>query len=109
MPFRGVYLTGGVTGKTLKWLTKDNTFMDAYLDKGRVSPSVKLVPVYVVNSEDMGQRGAHLRAVQILKETAMTRTESEGVKRRRLNMHAYTPMMREELVPPRLSTPEYDH
>ena len=32
--------------------------------QGRVSPLLQQVPVYVILSDDMGQRGAHLRAVQ---------------------------------------------
>ena len=66
MPFRGLYLTGGVTAKTLPFLQKDHVFMSAFFDKGRVSPLLQHVPVYVIRSEDMGQRGAHLRAVQML-------------------------------------------
>jgi len=95
MPFGGLYVTGGVTGHTIKWLLKDNTFMDAYLDKGRVSPSVAMVPVYIVKSQDMGQRGAHYRAVRLLKETSpmqLQRTESEAVKKRRKTMKNYTPL-----------------
>lgn len=92
MPFRGLYLTGGVTRKTLKYLMMDNTFMDAYLDKGRVSPSVAMVPLYVINNEDMGKRGAHLRAVQLLKEANI------GVARRQ---SSFIHLDKEDLVPPR--------
>eukprot|EP00746_Dinoflagellata_sp_MGD_P123498 gnl/MRDRNA2_/MRDRNA2_58139_c0_seq1.p1 gnl/MRDRNA2_/MRDRNA2_58139_c0~~gnl/MRDRNA2_/MRDRNA2_58139_c0_seq1.p1 ORF type:complete len:528 (-),score=103.79 gnl/MRDRNA2_/MRDRNA2_58139_c0_seq1:110-1693(-) len=68
MPFRGLYVTGGVTVKALDHLTKNGAFMEAYRDKGRVSPFLKQVPVYVVKREDMGMRGAHLRAVMLLKQ-----------------------------------------
>lgn len=37
---------------------------------GRLTPVLHRVPLYIVNSDDMGQRGAHLRAVQLLKSEA---------------------------------------
>jgi len=69
MPFRGLFLTGGVTKKNADWLQKDGSFMDAFRDKGRVSPLIDKVPLFLVRNDDMGQRGAHYRAVQLLKRT----------------------------------------
>jgi glucokinase len=37
-------------------------------DKGRVSPAIKACPVYLVLNEDLGERGAHYYAYQLLKE-----------------------------------------
>lgn len=68
MPFCGLYLTGGVTLKLQDWLQRDGSFMEAFTDKGRVSPLLQSIPVFLVKGEDMGQRGAHLRAVRLLKE-----------------------------------------
>lgn len=68
MPFKGVYLTGGVTKKLQDWLVRDGSFMKAYRDKGRVSTMLSGIPLYLVRGEDMGQRGAHLRSVRLLKE-----------------------------------------
>jgi len=69
LPFRGLFITGGVSKKLSSMLTAPNgAFMAAYHDKGRVSPLLDQVPLFLVNSEDMGQRGAHLRSVQLLKE-----------------------------------------
>jgi len=67
MPFAGLYLTGGVTGKARHFLEKDQAFMEAYMDKGRVSPLLQRVPLYVVKGADMGKRGAHLRAIYLLR------------------------------------------
>lgn len=38
-------------------------------DKGRVSPAIKAVPVYIVLTEDIGERGAHFYAYQLLTAT----------------------------------------
>merc|ERR1712066_1113157 len=46
----------------------DDNFLSAYLDKGRVSSLLEKVPLFFVKSDDMGERGAHFRAVQLLKE-----------------------------------------
>merc|ERR1712039_738866 len=46
----------------------DGSFMKAYRDKGRVSPTLKNVPLFFVLGDDMGQRGARLRAVRLLRE-----------------------------------------
>lgn len=67
-PFGGIYLTGGVTKKMADWLLSEGSFMKAYYDKGRLTPLLHKVPLMIVNSDDMGQRGAHLRSVQLLKE-----------------------------------------
>jgi len=68
MPFRGVYLTGGVTHKLADWMQRDGSFLEAYRDKGRVTPMLSSIPLLLVRGENMGQRGAHLRAVRLLKE-----------------------------------------
>jgi len=68
MPFRGIYLTGGVTNKLQEWLIRDGSFMKAYRDKGRVSTMLTGIPLYLAKGDDMGQRGAHLRSVRLLHE-----------------------------------------
>jgi len=75
MPFGGLYLTGGVTQKLRDFLQKDESFMDAFFDKGRVAPMLHDIPLLFVKGDDMGMRGAHLRAVHLLKQqsTGMTR------------------------------------
>jgi hypothetical protein len=91
MPFGGLYLTGGVTNKTMEFLLKDNRFLEAYYDKGRVAPLLDRVPLYVVKCDDMGKRGAHLRAVQLLRYGKRQGAgESSTVSPRKV-----------ELVPPR--------
>mmetsp|Transcript_71187 Transcript_71187/g.148873 ORF Transcript_71187/g.148873 Transcript_71187/m.148873 type:complete len:642 (+) Transcript_71187:124-2049(+) len=69
MPFRGLYITGGVSKKMSHIFNDpDGDFMTAYYDKGRVSTLLEQVPLFLVKNDDMGQRGAHRRAVQLLKE-----------------------------------------
>lgn len=67
MPFGGIYLVGGITPKNMSWVRKeDGPFLTAFHDKGRVAPLLKGVPVFAVQVDDVGERGAHLAAVQLL-------------------------------------------
>jgi len=69
IPVRGLFITGGVS-KKMSHIFNDphGAFMAAYHDKGRVSTLLEQVPVFLVKNDDMGQRGAHLRAVRLLQE-----------------------------------------
>eukprot|EP00930_Biecheleria_cincta_P082551 TRINITY_DN72264_c0_g1_i1.p1 TRINITY_DN72264_c0_g1~~TRINITY_DN72264_c0_g1_i1.p1 ORF type:complete len:445 (-),score=77.41 TRINITY_DN72264_c0_g1_i1:109-1371(-) len=82
MPFGGLFVTGGVTNKTRDFILSEkgtpNTFMDAFLDKGRVSPMLTRVPVYLVSGEDMGERGVKLKAMRMISEFNKMRKASKG-------------------------------
>jgi len=82
MPLGGLYLTGGVTNKLREFIlgrTKHgSTFMEAFLDKGRVSTMLKRVPVYLVRGEDLGERGVILKAQRLYKEQNLLRRPSHG-------------------------------
>lgn len=67
LPRGGFYITGGLAPKNLDYFTKKDIFLKAAFDKGRVSPAIKAVPVYLVLTEDLGERGAHYYAYQLLK------------------------------------------
>jgi glucokinase len=53
----GVYLGGGIAPKILPALTT-GAFRKAFQSKGRMSPYVASLPVYVITTEDAGLRGA---------------------------------------------------
>jgi glucokinase len=42
--------------------------MQAYLDKGRVSPILQTIPLFAVMVEDLGVRGAHKNAMIVSKD-----------------------------------------
>mmetsp|Transcript_11568 Transcript_11568/g.24365 ORF Transcript_11568/g.24365 Transcript_11568/m.24365 type:complete len:411 (-) Transcript_11568:157-1389(-) len=82
MPFGGLYVTGGVTNKLRSWILGDpkhgchGPFMEAFLDKGRVTPMLMRIPVYLVRGEDMGERGAMLKAMRLYAEHSWGRKKS---------------------------------
>jgi len=101
MPFGGLYLSGGVTARLLDRLQHRPEFMEAYWDKGRVSPLLSRVPLYVINAGiEMGERGAHLRAVTMLRKVPGS-VSQETVQEPAETAYADT---YGELVPPRETT-----
>jgi len=65
LPYGGLYISGGIGAKNPEWV-KGEHFMRAYADKGRLSPCVAQVPLYLVTTEDTGERGALFVAVSLL-------------------------------------------
>lgn len=57
LPYGGVYLAGGIAGKILPELNQ-NSFLQAFTDKGRMRPIVAAMPVHVVLNPLVGLLGA---------------------------------------------------
>lgn len=55
-PTGGIYLVGGVTAKTVYWLQSE-FFLDAFLNKGRMSLLAAQTPLYLVTDEITGLKG----------------------------------------------------
>lgn len=63
IPTGGLFVTGGLTPKNIKYLEGlHSDFMISYLNKGRVTPLLEHVPLFAVLVEDLGVRGAHQAA-----------------------------------------------
>ena len=72
IPTGGLFVTGGLTPKNIKWIEgQDSPFMKAYNDKGRVKPVLETVPVFAVMTEDLGVRGAHKSAQLVCSKIAL--------------------------------------
>jgi glucokinase len=57
LPYGGLYVAGGIAPKNLSWLRKGN-FIHAFLDKGRLSTVLQMIPIYVVLNPQVGLMGA---------------------------------------------------
>ncbi|OQS07608.1 glucokinase [Thraustotheca clavata] len=79
LPRGGFYITGGLAPKNLDYFTKSNVFLDSLFDKGRVSPALKILPIYLVLTEDLGERGAHYYAFQLLGKTVLDEQRAHQV------------------------------
>ncbi|CAH0476997.1 unnamed protein product [Peronospora belbahrii] len=66
LPRGGFYITGGLAPKNLDYFTKKDLFLNSLFDKGRVSPALRACPIYLVLTEELGERGAHFYAYQLL-------------------------------------------
>ena len=75
----GVYLGGGIAPKTLKTL-QNGTFMQAFLDKGRMSPLLQAIPVRIILDETCALLGAaayaETRAAEISGHSARAASKS---------------------------------
>jgi len=65
LPKGGMYVSGGIAAKNPDWI-KSETFLAAYHSKGRLSPQLAQTPLFLVLTEDTGERGALYCAVQTL-------------------------------------------
>lgn len=73
LPRGGLYIAGGLAPKNMhmfeeEWVTEGvrTSFLQRFSDKGRLSESLKLIPIYVVLNEGIGMAGAHLIAYRLL-------------------------------------------
>lgn len=57
LPFGGLYLAGGITGKIIDLIQQGN-FMSAFISKGRMKPLLEQIPVYIVLTDEVGLIGA---------------------------------------------------
>ncbi|MEM9806045.1 MAG: glucokinase, partial [Cyanobacteria bacterium P01_D01_bin.56] len=64
LPYGGLYVAGGVTAKNID-LIRNGSFLSAFSNKGRMSPLLDDVPLYLVTNQNVGLIGAALRASQI--------------------------------------------
>jgi len=65
-PRGGMYIAGGIAPKNIRHFLEHGLFMDNFLDKGAMKEMLKEIPVHIVMTEDIGERGAKLLAVRML-------------------------------------------
>jgi glucokinase len=87
IPTGGLFVTGGLTPKNIKYIEGPHTdFMMSYLNKGRVSPLLEQIPLFAVLVEDLGVRGAHKAAYTEYESYIKTSENGSSVqKQKRLN------------------------
>lgn len=64
LPYGGLYVAGGIAPKILPLLT-DGRFLDAFLNKGRMTPLMERVPVHIVLNDQVGLIGSAVCAAQL--------------------------------------------
>ncbi len=61
LPYSGLYIAGGIAGKIIP-LLKSGTFMEAFKNKGRMTPLLEKVPVHIILNPQVGLIGAAICA-----------------------------------------------
>ncbi|MEO0760106.1 MAG: glucokinase [Cyanobacteria bacterium J06648_16] len=64
LPYGGLYVAGGVAAKNLD-LIKEDFFISAFNDKGRMNRLLEQIPVHVVTNQSVGLIGAALKASRL--------------------------------------------
>lgn len=63
LPYGGLYIAGGIAPKILP-LMKENTFLETFKAKGRMTPLLTQIPVHIILNPKVGLIGAALKAAQ---------------------------------------------
>ena len=66
LPMGGIYIAGGVAGK-MRWAMQSDAFREGYLSKGRLSPVVEAIPIFLAQGE-VGLLGAKTVALRLLQQ-----------------------------------------
>jgi glucokinase len=80
LPRGGLYVCGGIAMKNLGRM-RDGTFLEAFNDKGRISPLVVKMPVHIVLADDLGRRGALLVACRLARKPLASLRASRALSR----------------------------
>ncbi|NEP60051.1 MAG: glucokinase [Symploca sp. SIO2G7] len=64
LPYGGLYIAGGIAAKILP-LMQEGGFLRSFTQKGRITPLLKKVPIYIVLNPQVGLIGAALYAEQL--------------------------------------------
>ncbi len=67
-PSGGIFITGGIAAKILKKMQSEE-FINAYLEKGRMSALVEQIAVYLVTNERIGVLGAMSETMKMQRES----------------------------------------
>jgi glucokinase len=65
LPYGGFYIVGGIAPKLINQMC-DGTFLNAFLDKGRMMGLLTDIPVYIVTNTEIGLQGAAYYAAHYL-------------------------------------------
>ena len=65
LPYGGLYLAGGIAAKILPLIQDENRFLNAFKQKGRMSPLLERIPVHIVLNPQVGLQGAAVCASRL--------------------------------------------
>lgn len=65
LPYGGVYLAGGIAAKILPLIQEGDRFLNAFKQKGRMSPLLERIPVHIVLNPQVGLQGAAVCASRL--------------------------------------------
>jgi len=70
LPFGGLYIAGGIAGKNMGIIRKNNQFVANYLQKGRMKPVLQRIPIYLIKDPNVGLLGSKVICRRIIHSRA---------------------------------------
>jgi glucokinase len=70
LPFSGLYLAGGIAGKTEQWFLRDGAFMKSFLAAYRpeIQSLLQTIPVYIIKDYGVSLTGAASAALRLMRD-----------------------------------------
>ena len=65
LPYGGLYVAGGIAAKVLPLIQEDDRWLNAFKQKGRMSPLLESIPVHIVLNPQVGLQGAAVCASRL--------------------------------------------
>lgn len=68
LPFGGLYIAGGIAGKNMDAMRKNEQFVKNFLDKGRMRTVLAQVPIYLITHPQVGLLGSKVMCRRMVHE-----------------------------------------
>ena len=69
LPNGGIYLLGGLSIALEKLILDSDIFMNAFIDKGRFKELLKNIPIFLIKTDDLGNKGCIEYARRLLEDS----------------------------------------
>jgi glucokinase len=66
LPYGGLYIAGGIAAKNLGLISESDTFLEAFLNKGRMRSLLERIPVKIILNRQVGLIGAGVCAARLV-------------------------------------------
>jgi glucokinase len=73
IPTGGIFIAGGIAAKNMSTLKKNDQYVQAYLQKGRMRPLLKKIPIYLITHKEVGLLGSKVICRRIIHAAANTK------------------------------------
>ena len=77
LPTGGIFIAGGIAAKNMRTLRKNDQYVQAYLQKGRMRTLLEKIPIYLITHKDVGLLGSKVICRRVIHAAANTKIVSK--------------------------------